>query len=98
MFPVLPKIHSSSTYKSGLPSKLPDGLATEDFTSDLLLTHQIGRLMVQKFPYQKYTVPVTASQDFGWAWNNDKPGDRYKLEKFGREARGKVDVKKIYQN
>lgn len=83
-------------FKSGLPSTLPCGLTAEGtLASDFLFTGQIKRMIVQKFPYEKYSHPCTASMQVGWPFSSDKPGDGSLLEKYGRVARGKKDFRKI---
>jgi hypothetical protein len=83
-------------YASGLPSKLPEGLAQEgDIMGDLLAnrSRNIKKILNYRLPQDKYHVPCTTTQDIGWPWIKDKP--REHLEIFGCQARGKRDINKI---
>jgi hypothetical protein len=97
-------------HQTGLPSKLPPGLADEksSVVSDWLFASNVPRIIKYKFPSEKYTLPPTTSHDIGWPWMQ-KPGDvgvdldgRPKvpqaptLEIFGSKARGKGDVLKWF--
>ncbi|KAJ3038553.1 hypothetical protein HK097_003146 [Rhizophlyctis rosea] len=71
----LPPIYPSQNL-SGLPSKLPPGLTTDQNStlSDWLLMHDVGRIITSKSPNQKYTFPCTTMQEVGWDWEEDGEG------------------------
>jgi hypothetical protein len=91
---------------SGLPSKLPPGLAPNEdsLLSDWLYAHQIQKVIQSTYPIDKYTIPATTTQEIGWAWKNvqnnlglgSRPLGPVSLERYGNYARGRGDVMKWF--
>jgi hypothetical protein len=63
--PITPNPHAS-----GLPSKLPPGLASssDSLVSDWLYAHKVSRIIAHTLPNEKYTIPATTQQEIGWPW------------------------------
>ncbi|TPX30370.1 hypothetical protein SmJEL517_g06067 [Synchytrium microbalum] len=88
----LPPIASTSPHASGLPSKLPCGLATnaEPVLADLMYAHKIKRVITSKTPQEKYTFPPSTSSEYGWSRETIKTGNP--LEIYPNQVKGRGNI------
>ncbi|KAJ3109403.1 hypothetical protein HDU97_006648 [Phlyctochytrium planicorne] len=105
--PPLPSHHPITSYSSGLPSKLPSGITSANdnpILGDWLISYRIPEIIKARKPMEKYSVPCTTSSEVGWVWGNSRKSPKpfsnfnddkisyHTLEKFPREAHGKIDI------
>ncbi|KAJ3417492.1 hypothetical protein HDV05_003356 [Chytridiales sp. JEL 0842] len=99
-FTKLPPINikPKNQYMSGLPSKLPPGLTTEEddpILKDWLISYRVPEIIRRRYPAEKYSFPCTTSSDIGWGWRPEAGKANFRtLEKFPMESAMKMDMKK----